>query len=50
MTTFVIPQLAPIYAALGPWVEALLRVVVALCLIPHGLRHISACSPTPACR
>jgi putative oxidoreductase len=38
MTTYVIPQLAPLYAALGPWVEALLRVVVALCLMPHGLR------------
>ena len=34
-----------VYAALGPWVEALLRVIVALCLIPHGLRvwlrHVS---------
>jgi putative oxidoreductase len=37
-TAYVFPQLAPLYAALGPWVEALLRVVIALCLIPHGLR------------
>jgi putative oxidoreductase len=35
---YVVPQLAPLYAALAPWVEALLRVIVALCLIPHGLR------------
>jgi putative oxidoreductase len=34
----VFPQLAGIYAALGPWVEALLRVLVGLCLVPHGLR------------
>lgn len=37
-TSYVFPQLAPLYAALGPWVEALLRVAVALCLVPHGLR------------
>jgi putative oxidoreductase len=37
-SSFVFPQLAPFYAALAPWVEALLRVVVALCLVPHGLR------------
>jgi putative oxidoreductase len=35
---YFIPQLAGLYSALGPWVEALLRVVVALCLMPHGLR------------
>jgi putative oxidoreductase len=38
MTTLVFPQLAPLYAALSQWIEALLRVLVALCLIPHGLR------------
>ncbi len=38
MSSYVFPQLAPLYAALGPWVEALLRVAVALCLMPHGLR------------
>ncbi|MGA8412645.1 MAG: DoxX family protein [Xanthobacteraceae bacterium] len=37
-TAYVFPQLASIYAALAPIVEALLRVTVALCLIPHGLR------------
>ena len=38
MTGYVFPQLAGFYAALTPWVEALLRVVIALCLMPHGLR------------
>jgi putative oxidoreductase len=36
--SYVFPQLAGVYAALGPWVETLMRVVVAVCLIPHGLR------------
>ena len=36
--SYVLPQLAPGYAALAPWVEALMRVIVALCLMPHGLR------------
>jgi putative oxidoreductase len=38
MTGYVFPQLAGVYAILLPWVETLLRVIVALCLIPHGLR------------
>jgi len=38
MADLVVPQLGPVYAALGPWVEALLRVVVGLCLVPHALR------------
>ena len=37
-TAYVLPQLADAYTALGPIVEALLRVTVALCLVPHGLR------------
>jgi putative oxidoreductase len=36
--TFVFPQFAGLYAAAAPWVEAVLRVIVGLCLIPHGLR------------
>jgi putative oxidoreductase len=36
--SYVIPQLGPIYAALAPWIEALMRVTIALCLVPHGLR------------
>jgi putative oxidoreductase len=38
MTDLIIPALGPFYAALAPWSEALLRVVVGLALVPHGLR------------
>jgi putative oxidoreductase len=34
----IIPALAPLYQLLGPVAEALLRVVVGLALVPHGLR------------
>lgn len=34
----ILPQLAPLYAALMPFAEALLRVVAGVALIPHGLR------------
>jgi len=34
----VIPQLAPLYAVLAPATEALLRAVVGIALVPHGLR------------
>jgi putative oxidoreductase len=37
-TPLVFPALGPLYAALLPWVEALLRVAVGLALVPHGLR------------
>jgi putative oxidoreductase len=37
-TPLVIPALGHLYAALGPLVEALLRLVVAAALIMHGLR------------
>jgi putative oxidoreductase len=36
--TLVFPALGPVYATLAPWVEALLRAVVGLALVPHGLR------------
>ena len=35
---FTVPDLAWIESALAPWAEALLRVVVGLALVPHGLR------------
>ncbi len=35
----VFPSLGPLYQALAPWAYALLRVVVGLALIPHGLRN-----------
>jgi putative oxidoreductase len=37
-TSLVIPQLGPVYQALAEWAELLLRVVVGLALLPHGLR------------
>jgi putative oxidoreductase len=37
-TPLVVPALGPIYQALFPWVEALLRFVVGMALVPHGLR------------
>jgi len=37
-TGLVFPALGGIYAALGPWVEALLRAIAGLILVPHGLR------------
>src|SRR6185312_7512875 len=38
MSGYVFPQLAGVYAFFLPLVETLLRVIIALCLIPHGLR------------
>jgi putative oxidoreductase len=37
-TPLVFPTLGALYQALAPWAEALLRVVVGLALVPHGLR------------
>jgi putative oxidoreductase len=37
-TPLIAPWLASAYAALAPVAEALLRVVVGLALVPHGLR------------
>jgi len=37
-TQLIFPQLGPIYQALFPWAEMLLRAVVGLTLVPHGLR------------
>ncbi len=34
----VFPQMGSLYAALAPWVEALLRVATGLLLVPHALR------------
>jgi putative oxidoreductase len=34
----IIPSLAPLYTALAPYVEALLRVIVGLWIVPHGMR------------
>jgi putative oxidoreductase len=37
-TPLLVPTLATVYAGLAPCAEALLRVVVGLALVPHGLR------------
>jgi uncharacterized membrane protein YphA (DoxX/SURF4 family) len=37
-TPLILPQLGHLYQTLAPWTEALLRVVVGLALVPHGLR------------
>jgi putative oxidoreductase len=42
-TPLIIPGLAGLYAALAPVAEVLLRVVVGLTLVPHGLRVTFGC-------
>ena len=37
-TPLILPALGPLYQALAPWAEALLRAVIGLALVPHGLR------------
>ena len=42
-TPLIVPGLAGLYAALAPVAEVLLRVVVGLALVPHGLRATFGC-------
>jgi len=42
----IFPQLAPLYQALAPITETLLRVVVGLWMVPHGLRMSFGFFPT----
>ncbi|MGE5148038.1 MAG: DoxX family protein, partial [Candidatus Eiseniibacteriota bacterium] len=37
-TPLVLPALGPVYHALAPAAEALLRLAVGLMLVPHGMR------------
>jgi putative oxidoreductase len=37
-TPLIVPALGPLYQALAPWVEALLRFLVGMALVPHGMR------------
>src|SRR5258705_12574814 len=37
-TPLVVPALGAVYAALAPWVEALLRFAVGMAMVPHGFR------------
>src|SRR5262245_3732341 len=45
-TPLIFPQLGPVYQALLPWAEALLRAVVGLTLVPHGLRSTFGMFPS----
>jgi len=45
-TPLIFPQLGPVYQALFPWAEALLRAVVGLTLVPHGLRSTFGMFPS----
>lgn len=36
-----IPRLAPLYRALGPWTNLLVRLVAGLSLVPHGLPKLA---------
>jgi putative oxidoreductase len=42
-TPLIVPGLANVYLALAPIAEALLRVIVGLALVPHGLRMTFGC-------
>src|SRR5262245_65496814 len=45
-TPLIFLQLGPVYQALFPWAEALLRAVVGLTLVPHGLRSTFGMFPS----
>jgi putative oxidoreductase len=49
-TTLLFPPLGPIYQALAPWAEALLRAVVGLWLVPHALRNTFGFFPNTGIR
>jgi len=42
-TPLIVPGLASFYAAFAPIAEALLRAIVGLALVPHGLRMTFGC-------
>jgi putative oxidoreductase len=44
------PALESLYQTLAPWTEALLRVVVGLALVPHGLRNTFGMFPNTGVR
>ena len=49
-TPLIFPDLGQLYQALAPWTEVLLRVVVGLALVPHGLRNTFGFFPTTGVR
>jgi putative oxidoreductase len=48
--SLIFPALGPIYQSLAPWAETLLRVVVGLWLVPHGLRNTFGFFPSTGVR
>jgi putative oxidoreductase len=46
----IIPQLGPIYHAAAPYAVALIRVVLGLALVPHGLRFSFGMFPNSGSR
>jgi putative oxidoreductase len=49
-TPLILPQLGHLYQSLAPWAEALLRVIVGLALVPHGLRNTFGMWPSSGVR
>jgi putative oxidoreductase len=49
-TPLIWPQLGPLYLAAAPVAETLIRVVVALALVPHGLRFVLGLFPNSGSR
>src|SRR3954452_9732998 len=49
-TRLIFPDLGQLYQALAPWTEVLLRVVVGLALVPHGLRNTLGLWPSTGVR
>src|SRR3954452_20371621 len=49
-TSLIFPSLGPLYEALAPWAEALLRAAIGLALVPHGLRNTFGMFPTTGVR
>jgi putative oxidoreductase len=46
----IFPALGSLYQTLAPWAEALLRAVVGLALVPHGLRNTFGLWPNTGVR
>jgi putative oxidoreductase len=49
-TPLIFPALGTLYQTLAPWAEALLRAVVGLALVPHGLRNTFGMFPSTGVR
>ena len=49
-TPLIFPALGTLYQTLAPWAEALLRAVVGLALVPHGLRNTFGMFPMTGVR